>query len=45
MIAAEFMNEPDIASVGGAPAGYDVAAFARDIAASMLSFGWWLQPS
>jgi Glycosyl hydrolase family 79, N-terminal domain len=30
MIAAEFMNEPDIASVGGAPAGYDVAAFARD---------------
>jgi len=30
MIAAEFMNEPDIAFAGGGLAGYDVAAFARD---------------
>ena len=28
--AAEFMNEPDLAAMGGAPAGYDAAAYARD---------------
>jgi heparanase len=28
--AAEFVNEPDIAGVGGAPAGYDLAAYGRD---------------
>jgi len=28
--AAEFMNEPDLASIGGAPAGYDTAAYERD---------------
>jgi hypothetical protein len=28
--AAEFMNEPTFASMGGAPAGYDAAAFGRD---------------
>jgi heparanase len=32
MIAAtEFMNEPTFALMGGAPAGYDAAAFGRDI--------------
>ena len=30
--AAEFMNEPTLAAMGGAPKGYDAAAFARDIA-------------
>ena len=30
--AAEFMNEPTIASMGGAPKGYDAAAFGRDLA-------------
>ena len=30
--AAEFMNEPNLAEMGGAPAGYDVAAYARDFA-------------
>jgi hypothetical protein len=29
--AAEFMNEPNYAAVGGASQGYDAAAFARDI--------------
>jgi heparanase len=28
--AAEFMNEPNFAIVGGAPKGYDAAGFARD---------------
>jgi heparanase len=28
--AAEFMNEPDLAAMGGAPAGYDPAAYSRD---------------
>jgi len=28
--AAEFMNEPTLASMGGAPKGYDAAAFGRD---------------
>ncbi len=28
--AAEFVNEPDIAGVGGAQAGYDLAAYRRD---------------
>jgi heparanase len=28
--AAEFMNEPDLAPMGGAPAGYDAAAYGRD---------------
>lgn len=30
--AAEFMNEPNFAAIGGAPKGYDAAAYARDIA-------------
>jgi hypothetical protein len=30
--AAEFMNEPTFADQGSAPAGYDAAAFARDLA-------------
>jgi hypothetical protein len=30
--AAEFMNEPNIALIGGAPRGYDAAAYARDLA-------------
>jgi heparanase len=29
--AAEFMNEPTYAAMGGAPNGYDAAAFGRDI--------------
>jgi hypothetical protein len=28
--AAEFMNEPNFAAFGGAPAGYDAAAYGRD---------------
>jgi heparanase len=28
--AAEFMNEPDLAAVGGAPAGYDPAVYGQD---------------
>ena len=30
--AAELMNEPDLPDIGGAPAGYDAAAYARDFA-------------
>jgi heparanase len=30
--AAEFFNEPSFAAMGGAPAGYDAAAYARDFA-------------
>jgi hypothetical protein len=30
--AAEFMNEPTLAAMGGAPEGYDAAAYGRDIA-------------
>jgi hypothetical protein len=30
--AAEFMNEPTMPEMGGAPKGYDAAAFGRDIA-------------
>ena len=30
--AAEYMNEPTFAALGGAPAGYDAKAFARDLA-------------
>jgi heparanase 1 len=29
--AAEFMNEPTAAGMGGAPKGYDAAAYARDV--------------
>jgi hypothetical protein len=29
--AAEFMNEPDLISISGAPAGYDTAAYGRDV--------------
>ncbi|MGH3260659.1 MAG: hypothetical protein ACRDNS_01550, partial [Trebonia sp.] len=29
--AAEFMNEPTFAAMGGAPDGYDAAAFGRDV--------------
>ena len=28
--AAEFMNEPNLAAMGGAPAGYDATAYGRD---------------
>ena len=28
--AAEFMNEPDLAAMGGAPPGYDATAYGRD---------------
>jgi heparanase 1 len=31
--AAEFFNEPNVAAVGGAPKGYDAAAYGRDIRA------------
>ena len=31
--AVEFMNEPTFPEIGGAPKGYDAAAFARDFAA------------
>jgi hypothetical protein len=30
LAAAEFMNEPNLAAMGGAPAGYDAAAYGRD---------------
>jgi uncharacterized membrane protein YkvA (DUF1232 family) len=30
--AAELMNEPDLPDIGGAPDGYDAAAYARDFA-------------
>ena len=30
--AAEFMNEPTLAAMGGAPKGYDAEAFGRDLA-------------
>jgi heparanase 1 len=30
LAAAEYMNEPTLASMGGAPKGYDAAAFGRD---------------
>ena len=30
--AAEFMNEPTFAAMGGAPDGYDAAAYGRDVA-------------
>ena len=30
--AAEFMNEPTLAAMGGAPKGYDAAAYGRDLA-------------
>jgi hypothetical protein len=30
--ATEFMNEPTFASMGGAPKGYDAAAYAKDVA-------------
>jgi Glycosyl hydrolase family 79, N-terminal domain len=33
LVAAELMNEPDLPVIGGAPAGYGAAAFARDVAA------------
>ena len=32
LAAAEFMNEPDLPAIGGAPSGYDAASFGRDIA-------------
>jgi glycosyl hydrolase family 79 len=31
--AAEFMNEPDLPAIGGAPTGYDAASYQRDFAA------------
>ena len=31
--AAELMNEPNLAAIGGAPAGYDAAAYGRDFRA------------
>jgi len=35
--AAEFMNEPNVTALGGAPAGYDAAAYARDFKAFRAS--------
>jgi hypothetical protein len=32
IVAAEFMNEPTFAEMGGAPKGYDAGAYARDLA-------------
>lgn len=32
IVAAEFMNEPSAAAMGGAPDGYDAAAYGRDFA-------------
>ena len=32
IVAAEFMNEPNVADRGGAPKGYDSAVYARDVA-------------
>ncbi len=32
IVAAEFMNEPTFAEMGGAPKGYDAAAYAKDFA-------------
>jgi heparanase len=37
--AAEFMNEPDYAAMGGAPKSYNTADYARDI----VVFGPWLK--
>jgi hypothetical protein len=34
--AAEFMNEPTLAAMGGAPAGYDAAAYGRDFRQFLL---------
>ncbi len=34
--AAEFMNEPTFAEMGGAPKGYNAAAYARDVAVFRL---------
>src|SRR5438067_3232927 len=39
--AAEFMNEPTYAAMGGAPKGYNAADYGRDIAV----FGPWLKQS
>jgi hypothetical protein len=33
IVAAEFMNEPNLAAMGGAPKGYDAAAYGRDFKA------------
>lgn len=30
IVAAEFMNEPNLAAMGGAPVGYDATAYGRD---------------
>jgi len=32
LAATEFVNEPDLPAIGGAPRGYDVAAYRRDFA-------------
>jgi heparanase len=32
IVAAEFMNEPTAAAMGGAPKGYDAASYGRDLA-------------
>ncbi|WGR91059.1 hypothetical protein MTX26_10565 [Bradyrhizobium sp. ISRA443] len=32
LAATEFMNEPDLPAIGGAPRGYDAAAYGRDLA-------------
>lgn len=37
--ATEFMNEPTLAAMGGAPPGYDAGAYARDVAV----FAPWLR--
>jgi len=37
--AAEFMNEPNLAAMGGAPKGYDAAAYGRDFKAFLAFIG------
>lgn len=37
--AAEFMNEPTLAAMGGAPKGYDAAAYGRDFKAFVAFIG------
>ena len=32
IVAAEFMNEPDLAAISGAPSGYDASSYGRDTA-------------
>ncbi|MBN9042815.1 MAG: hypothetical protein BGP05_12430 [Rhizobiales bacterium 62-47] len=38
--AVEFMNEPDLATIGGLPPGYDASAYRRDFAIFRAFIGW-----